>query len=51
MRLTTLTPTEHHVTIPAHTPLKLGTLRGILGEVATAQKVDIAALARSLFER
>jgi predicted RNA binding protein YcfA (HicA-like mRNA interferase family) len=50
MRLTTSTPAEHHVTVPAHAPLKLGTLRAILGEVAAAQKLDIAELARQLFE-
>jgi predicted RNA binding protein YcfA (HicA-like mRNA interferase family) len=25
---------EHHVTIPRHDPLKVGTLAGILGDVA-----------------
>jgi len=33
-RLTTLVGGEHHLTIPAHSPLKPGTLRAILGEVA-----------------
>ena len=51
MRLTTANPTEHHVTIPAHSPLKLGTLRGILGEVAAAQRMGVTELAQRLFER
>lgn len=34
MRLTTEVRGEHHVTIPAHDPLKLGTLKSILDAVA-----------------
>ncbi len=34
MRLTTQTSGEHHVTIPAHRQLKVGTLNGILDAVA-----------------
>lgn len=34
LRLTTLRPGEHHLTIPVHDPLRVGTLAGILGEVA-----------------
>jgi len=34
VRLTTSTNGEHHVTIPNHDSLKVGTLSGILGEVA-----------------
>ena len=33
-RLTTQIGGQHHLTIPAHDPLKPGTLRAILGEVA-----------------
>jgi len=33
MRLTTQTSGEHHVTIPAHRQLKVGTLNGILNAV------------------
>ncbi len=35
LRLSHAGPPEHHVTIPAHAPLKVGTLAGVLGEVAT----------------
>jgi predicted RNA binding protein YcfA (HicA-like mRNA interferase family) len=34
LRLTTNEHGEHHVTVPRHNPLKLGTLAGILGDVA-----------------
>ena len=34
MRLTTTENGEHHVTIPRHDPLRIGTLGGILGDVA-----------------
>jgi hypothetical protein len=35
MRLTTTEKGEHHVTVPQHSPLRVGTLAGILDEVAT----------------
>jgi predicted RNA binding protein YcfA (HicA-like mRNA interferase family) len=41
---------EHHVTIPAHKSLKLGTLVGILDEVAAAAKLSRSDLERELFE-
>ncbi len=34
IRLTCDSPTQHHVTVPAHDPLKVGTLSGILNDVA-----------------
>ena len=34
IRLTTQQGGEHHLTVPAHNPLRVGTLNGILGEVA-----------------
>ena len=33
LRLTTIERGEHHVTIPRHDPIKIGTLAGILGDV------------------
>lgn len=33
MRLTTTRNGEHHITIPAHDPLRIGTLNAILREV------------------
>jgi predicted RNA binding protein YcfA (HicA-like mRNA interferase family) len=34
MRLTTSLNGEHHVTVPRHSPLRIGTLAGILGDVS-----------------
>ncbi len=34
IRLTTNQKYEHHITIPAHNPLKIGTLNSILNEIA-----------------
>jgi len=50
IRLTSLARgNEHHVTVPAHKTLKVGTLGGILTEVADYLKVDRAELMRDLF--
>ncbi|MBP9226303.1 MAG: hypothetical protein KBF76_20720 [Verrucomicrobiales bacterium] len=46
MRLTTTQNDEHHLTIPRHNPLRVGTLGGILTDVAThftTSRDDIAA--------
>ena len=34
IRLTLQLPTQHHVTVPAHDPLKVGTLAAIVNDVA-----------------
>ena len=47
--MTTTTPTEHHVTVPAHDPLKVGTLAGILGDVAAHLQLERDELLRRLF--
>ena len=49
MRLSASQPQEHHVTIPAHDPLKVGTLAAILGEVAANLGLDRDELLRQLF--
>ncbi|MDQ3189381.1 MAG: type II toxin-antitoxin system HicA family toxin [Pseudomonadota bacterium] len=49
MRMTADMPTPHHITIPAHDPLKVGTLAAILSEVAGHLKVDRDELMRRLF--
>ena len=49
IRLTTQSPTQHHVTVPAHDPLKVGTLSGILGDVAAHLKVTREELLQRLF--
>lgn len=43
--------TEHHVTIPAHSPLKLGTLSAVLRDVAKYLELDRDSLAGELFGR
>ncbi|MHC5718651.1 MAG: type II toxin-antitoxin system HicA family toxin [Nostoc sp.] len=35
IRLTTQQNGEHHITVPAHDPIKIGTLNAILKDVAT----------------
>ena len=49
VRLTVDSSPAHHVTIPAHSPLKLGTLAAILGDVATHLKIDREELLKRLF--
>ncbi len=49
VRLTCETPTQHHVTIPNHNPLRLGTLSAILGDVATHLKISREELVQKLF--
>ena len=48
-RLTGEHPSQHHVTIPAHDPLKVGTLSGILGDVADHLKIGRDDLPQKLF--
>jgi predicted RNA binding protein YcfA (HicA-like mRNA interferase family) len=40
--------TTHHITIPDHNPLKLGTLSGILNEVCQHLEIDREELLKSL---
>jgi predicted RNA binding protein YcfA (HicA-like mRNA interferase family) len=42
---------DHSVTIPAHNQLKIGTLAGILGDVANYLEITREDLARKLFDR
>ncbi len=39
----------HHITIPRHSALKVGTLRGILGDVASYLQLDLQMLVADLF--
>jgi predicted RNA binding protein YcfA (HicA-like mRNA interferase family) len=50
MRLTTHHNGEHHVTVPKHFPLKVGTLNGILREVGRQFGLDREELLRQLFD-
>lgn len=49
IRLTLEIPTQHHITIPAHDPLKVGTLSAILAEIAGHLKVSREELLKQLF--
>ena len=52
LRLTSsLKGTEHHVTIPRHKGLKVGTLSSILKDVATYVEMDKQQLVEELFKR
>ena len=42
---------EHHVSIPRHNPLRIGTLSGILGDVAEYLQIDRDELVRQLFQQ
>jgi predicted RNA binding protein YcfA (HicA-like mRNA interferase family) len=50
LRLTLDTPSQHHITIPAHDPLKIGTLSAILSDIAGNLKVSREDLIRQLFD-
>ncbi|MDQ7794789.1 MAG: type II toxin-antitoxin system HicA family toxin [bacterium] len=49
LRLTTMQNGEHHVTIPNHDPLKVGTLSAILNDVSAHLKLSKEGLVRELF--
>ena len=49
MRLTTFERGEHHVTVPRHDPLRVGTLSGVLGEVAVHFEMSRDELVELLF--
>ena len=49
LRLTTANPSEHHVTIPLHDPLRVGTLAAILADVADHQEMGRDELLDRLF--
>ncbi|HAZ10653.1 MAG: hypothetical protein A2047_04165 [Omnitrophica bacterium GWA2_41_15] len=49
IRLTTQVGGEHHLTIPAHSSLRVGTLSAILSEIAQHLKRDKSDLIRELW--
>jgi len=50
LRLTsTLKDTEHHLTIPKHKPLRVGTLSSIVNEVASYLELDRQSVIQELF--
>jgi predicted RNA binding protein YcfA (HicA-like mRNA interferase family) len=49
IRLTTRAPDSHNITVPAHDPIKVGTLNSILRDVGGHAGLDRAALLKLLF--
>ena len=49
LRLTISERDQHHVTIPNHDPLKVGTLAGILNDVAAHLEISRDELVQRLF--
>jgi predicted RNA binding protein YcfA (HicA-like mRNA interferase family) len=49
IRLTTIQGGQHHVTVPAHNPLRIGTLNSILSDVASHLGMSKEALSGILF--
>lgn len=49
IRLTSLYPTQHHVTIPNHDPIRTGTLSAIISDLAEHLKMNRSELVSRLF--
>lgn len=49
IRLTTTSMGEHHITIPNHNPIKIGTLSSIIGDVAFHFKQTKEEISEKLF--
>ncbi len=49
LRLTTQREGEHHITIPRHGPLSVGTLSAVLAEVSKHYRLSREELSRLLF--
>ena len=49
IRLTCDSPIQHHITIPNHDPIRVGTLSAILTDVASHLKISKEELIRRLF--
>ena len=50
IRLTCTNPIRHHLTVPNHDPLRVGTLSAILNDVAVAHAMTREQLFRKLFD-
>lgn len=49
IRLSTVENGEHHITVPAHNPLKTGTLAAILSDIESHHKLTREELMKRLF--
>jgi predicted RNA binding protein YcfA (HicA-like mRNA interferase family) len=50
LRLTTLQNGQHHITIPNHDPLKIGTLSAILSDIAVHFNMSKEQIIQAIFE-
>lgn len=50
IRLTTQTSGEHHITIPAHDPLKVGTISSILSDLSNHLNISKSQIMQELFD-
>ena len=50
IRLTANEPQQHHVTVPNHSPIKIGTLNSILNEIANHRRMTRDELLQRLFQ-
>ena len=48
LRMTTQQGGEHHEVTPNHSPIKIGTLKGILRNIAAHQRISVAELLKQL---
>ena len=51
IRLTTEQKGQHHITIPNHSPIRIGTLSSILGEIAEHFKTSKEEIINQLFNK
>jgi len=49
LRLISTAKGEHHITIPCHTSLKIGTLNNILNDISIHLEIDKQTLVNELF--
>lgn len=50
IRLTCDLPESHHVTVPNHSPLRVGTLAAIVADIAAHHRLERDELVRKLFD-
>lgn len=50
IRLTTMQKGEHHITVPNHDPIKIGTLSAIIGDISDHFKITKEELINMLWK-
>lgn len=50
IRISTMKNGQHHITIPNHNPIKIGTLNGIFGDISDHFKINKIELVNLLFQ-